>query len=45
MSVKQNDLDHTLDFPLTADAVHRSFYVDDGLAGADSQDEEIELQR
>ena len=32
MSVKQNTLDHTLDYPLAVDAVHKSFYVDDGLS-------------
>ena len=45
MSVKQNTLNHALDYPLAADAVHRSFYVDDGLTGANSTDKATELQR
>ena len=45
MSVKRNALDHALDYPLAADAVHKSFCVDDCLTGADSPDEATELQR
>ena len=44
MSVKQNALDHATRYPLAARAVHDSFYVDDGLTGADSISEAIELQ-
>ncbi len=43
MCVKQNALDISLDFPLAAKAVSDSFYVDDGLTGADSVDEAVEL--
>lgn len=43
MAVKQNALDHSMDFPLAAAAVEKSFYVDDGLSGADSVDHAIEL--
>ena len=45
MSVKQNALDFTMDYPLAIDAVNRAFYVDDGLTGADSTEEAIKLQR
>ena len=44
MSVKQNAVDHTSKFPLAAATVCTSFYVDDGLIGADSLGEAIELQ-
>ena len=44
MSVKQNAIDHAARFPLAAAAVHTSFYVDDGLVGAHSLEEAIELQ-
>ncbi len=43
MCVKQNALDHVLEFPLAAKAVEESFYVDDGLTGADSIEQAIEL--
>lgn len=43
MCVKHNALDFSLEFPLVAKAVSDSFYVDDGLIGADSVDEAIEL--
>ena len=45
MSVKQNVLDFAMDYPLAFDAVNKAFYVDDGLTGADSTEEAIELQR
>ena len=45
MSVKQNALEFAMDYLLTIDAVNRVFYVDDGLTGADSIEEAIELQR
>ena len=45
MSVKQNALNFAMDYPLAVDAVNRAFYVDDGLTGADSTEEAIELQR
>ena len=44
MALKQNALDYTNEYPLAAEAVHTSFYVDDGLTGADSIEEAIELQ-
>ena len=45
MSVKQNAIDHALEFPKAADAVERAFYVDDCLAGADSVEEAICLHQ
>ncbi len=45
MAIKQNAIDHATEFPLAAAAVHTSFYVDDGLVGADSLGEAIELQK
>ena len=45
MSVKQNAIDFAMNYPLVIDAVNRAFYVDDGLTGADSTEEAIELQR
>ena len=45
MSVKQNAIDFTQEFPLAASAVHESFYVDDGLVGADSTEEATQLQQ
>ena len=44
MSVKQNAVDFALEYPLAVKAVDKSFYVDDGLIGADSTKEAIELQ-
>ena len=43
MCVKQNAVDHASTYPLAAKAVENSFYVDDGLTGADSVEETIEL--
>ena len=45
MSVKQNALDLSLEYPQAAMAVEKSFYVDDGITGANSIEEAIELQR
>ena len=45
MSVKQNALDHKLDYPKAADIVETSFYVDDCLTGVDSVDEAIDLHQ
>ena len=42
--VKQNTLDFALEYPQAASA-EKSFYVDDGLTGADSIEEAIELQK
>ena len=36
MSLKQNALDFAIDYPQAAKVVEDSFYVDDGLTGADS---------
>ena len=44
MAVKQNAADFSLKFPVAARVVNESFYVDDGLTGADSVDEAIALQ-
>ena len=45
MAVKQNAIDFAEEFPLAASAVHASFYVDDGLVGADSAEEATRLQQ
>ena len=45
MAVKQNAVDLAHEFPKAANAVHNSFYVDDGLTGADSEEEAMELQK
>ena len=44
MAVKQNTLDFANQFPLASAAVHTSFYVDNGLVGADSLEGVINLQ-
>ena len=44
MSVHQNAIDLASEYPLAAKTVEESFYVDDGLTGADSVDEAIKLQ-
>ena len=43
MAVKQNANDFTLDYPQAAEVVDSSFYVDDGLSGADSPTEVFDL--
>ena len=45
MAVRQNAIDHISEFPLAAETVLTSFYVDDGLTVADSIDEAISLQK
>ena len=45
MSVKQNALHLSLEYPQAAMAVDKSFYAEDGLTGANSVEEAIELQR
>ena len=45
MAMQQNAIDHINKFSLAAEAVLTSFYVDDGLTGADSIDEAISLQK
>ena len=44
MCVVQNAMDYGHDYPLAASAVHNSFYVDDGLTGADTVRQAMELQ-
>ena len=44
MSVKHNSTDYANDYPLAASVVHDSFYVDDGLCGADTLEEATKLQ-
>ena len=44
MAVKQNAIDLTHKYPLAAEAVEKSFYVDDGLTGADDVKTAITLQ-
>ena len=44
MVVKQNAIDFGNEYPLAAEAVEKSFYVDDGLAGADDVETAITLQ-
>ena len=45
MCVKQNAIDHAADYPLAFKAVIESFYVDDGLGGADTVQGAVRLQR
>ena len=45
MAVKQNARLHEHLFPLAASVVHTSFYVDDGLTGANSIPDAIRLQK
>ena len=44
MAMKQNAIDHAVQYPQAAEVVEKSFYVDDCLAGADSKEDAIELQ-
>ena len=44
MAMKQNALDHIKTHPLAAQAVIDSFYVDDGLTGADLVSDAKKLQ-
>ena len=45
MCIKQNALDFSLQYPQAVSAVENSFYVDDGLTGADSIEEAILLRK
>ena len=45
MCVKQNALNLAHEYPLDAKAVKESFYVDDGLTGADDTQTTIQLQK
>lgn len=44
MSLKQNAMECAKTYPLAARAAQESFYVDDGLVGADSVPEAVQLQ-
>ena len=44
MAVKQNATDLAVRYPLASEAVHKSFYVDDCLSGADTVSDAIEMQ-
>ena len=45
MAVRQNALDNVHTYPQAAQTVLDSFYVDDGLTGADSKEEAVHLQK
>jgi hypothetical protein len=45
MCVKQNAIDFASEYPMAAKATEESFYVDDGLTGADDVPTAIQLQR
>ena len=45
MAVKQSAAEISLKFPQAAAVVEKSFNVDDGLTGADSNQEAIDLQK
>ena len=45
MAVKQNAIEQADQYPLAAEAVHKSFYIDDRLTGADDMESAIALQR
>lgn len=44
MPLKQNAFEFATTYPLAAKAVYESFYVNDGLIGADTLKEALELQ-
>ena len=44
MADKRNARDHAMDYPLASKVVDESFYVDDGLTGADSVEGAVKLQ-
>ena len=45
MALRQNALDHLKTYPQEARTALESFYVDDGLMGADTVSEAIHLRR
>lgn len=45
MPVKQHACDFSARYPLAAQTVEKSFFVDDCLTGADTVQDAIELQR
>ena len=44
MAVMQNAREYAVRYPLAAEAVKKSFYVDDCLSGADTVSDAIEMQ-
>jgi hypothetical protein len=44
MCVRQNAVDLFHEYPLAASAIEKSFYVDDGLCGADTVEKAVQLQ-
>lgn len=44
MCLKQNAKDYAMEYPLASRVVESSFYVDDGLTGADSVKQAVKLQ-
>ena len=45
MAIKQNASDHANEYPLAAKVVHESFYVNDGLTGANTIEDTQTLQQ
>jgi hypothetical protein len=45
MAVKQNAIDHAHEYPLAAEVVEKSFYVDDCLSGAANQESAMMLRQ
>ena len=45
MAVKQNAIDHSDEFPIASNVVHKSFYVDDCLTGAQDSTSALLLQQ
>ena len=45
MAIKQNAIDHAQEYPLAAEVVKKSFYVDDCLSGAASRDLALKLEQ
>ena len=45
MAVKQNAIDHAHEYPLAAEVVEKSFYVDDCLSGAANPESAVMLQQ
>ena len=45
MALKQNAINHSQSHPQAYEAVLKSFYVDDGLMGADSVDVAVRLRK
>ncbi len=45
MAIKQNAIDHAGEFPVASEVVHKSFYVDDCLTGAQDSTSALKLQQ